>query len=400
MLFYASPSVTRILGWAPEEMNGSCFLDRLHPEDAPRCSALFAQIVEWPGTSISTACRYQTKRGDWVWIEGTGTNLLQEPGVEGVVLNFRDVTERRRMEEELHARAEALAEADRAKDRFLAMLAHELRNPLAPILSAVELLKRSGSTEPHVTLAQEVIERQASHQARLLEDLLHVSRIARGQISLHSIRLDLVQLVHDTVEDHRRPLEGAGLELRSELPGEPVWVEGDPTRLAQVLGNLLQNAAKFTDPGGRVVVTVKTEEPATAGVPSGMAGSLPAPGRAGGEVAVTVRDTGIGIDAEMLERIFETFTQADGSLERSRGGLGLGLALVRGLVALHGGRVRAESAGPGQGAVFTFWLPVCDAPAAQLSAPGSRLPARTVPAGSREPERSDHSSAPDSRGRG
>jgi PAS domain S-box-containing protein len=352
VLSYTSPSMTRILGWTAEEIHGQSFLERIHPADASRCRELLGQILDRPGASVSTACRYLHRRGNWVWIEGTGTNLTEEPGVAAIVLNFRDVTERRHMEEELQARARALTEADRAKDRFLAMLAHELRNPLAPILHAVQLLKRPEPNASQRRHAVDVIERQASQQARLLDDLLHVSRIARGSIALHPVCLDLVKLVRDTVEDHRPSLEDAGLELFQELPSEPVWVEGDPTRLAQILGNLLQNAQKFTDPGGRVTVRLTAADATDP------------------RAAVTVCDTGIGIEPEMLDRVFDTFTQADGSLERRHGGLGLGLALVRGLVALHGGEVRAESAGPGQGAAFTAWLPLVDRPMLN-AAPGA-----------------------------
>jgi PAS domain S-box-containing protein len=241
---------------------------------------------------------------------------------------------------------EALVRADRAKDQFLAVLAHELRNPLAPIRNAVQILKQSGPPEPQLVRAAETIERQVNHQARLLDDLLNVARIARGKVSLHRIQLDLSRLVRDAAADHRQVLEEAGLTLALELPRVPVWVEGDPTRLAQVLGNLLQNAAKFTDPGGHVSVRLEVEEDGkdlTRGDNR--------------YVVLTVRDNGIGMEPEMLSRVFETFTQADSSLDRSRGGLGLGLALVKGLVELHGGQVRVESQGPGCGFAVTFRLP-------------------------------------------
>jgi PAS domain S-box-containing protein len=231
-----------------------------------------------------------------------------------------------------------LQRADQRKDEFLAMLAHELRNPLAPIRNAAQILKQLGPPDPPLVRAREIIERQVIHQARLVDDLLDVSRITQGKIDLRRERLDLTALVRDTAEDRRSDLEAAGLTLSLEGVTEPVWVEGDPVRLTQVVGNLLHNAQKFTNPGGGVTVRVA--------IPPG-----------GEQVAVTVADTGIGIGSELLPHVFETFAQGERTLDRSQGGLGLGLALVKGLVELHGGEVRAESAGPGRGAAFTLLLP-------------------------------------------
>jgi PAS domain S-box-containing protein len=247
---------------------------------------------------------------------------------------------------ELNQLNRALAKADQRKDQFLAMLAHELRNPLGPIRNAVELLKQSGPPEPHLVRARGIIDRQVKHQARLLDDLLDVSRIAQGKIRIHRSRLNLAQLVREAAEDSRGIVEEAGLCLSLELPDDPVWVDGDAIRLAQVVSNLLQNAAKFSNPGGRVVLSLSTEPQAAMAV-------------------VKVRDTGIGIEPEMLPRLFESFSQADSSLDRSRGGLGLGLALVKGIVELHEGSVQAHSAGAGQGAEFSILLPMAAAGAAE-----------------------------------
>lgn len=230
-----------------------------------------------------------------------------------------------------------IQENDRRKDEFLAMLAHELRNPLGPIRNAVEILRLTGLEEQNFLRSREMIDRQVTHMARLVDDLLDATRIARGKILLRRKRCDLCGLVRQTAEDYRNIFESNRLRLDVDIPAEPLWVDGDPTRLAQVVGNLLNNAYKFTNPGGHVLVRV-------------------APAAGGRQCAVTVRDSGIGIDASMLPRIFDVFSQADRSLDRSRGGLGLGLALVKGLVELHGGEVDAMSDGVGRGAEVTFRL--------------------------------------------
>lgn len=234
---------------------------------------------------------------------------------------------------------QSLQEADRHKDEFLAMLAHELRNPLAPIRNAIEVMRLVGSPDPTVAQARAMIDRQVTHMARLVDDLLDTSRISRGKILLRKEPVDVVRLVRDVAEDYRAELATADLALELRLAKAPLWTEGDPTRLAQVVGNILHNARKFTDAGGRVTVEVERET-------------------LDDTIRIRVCDTGIGMEAPMLARVFESFTQADRSLDRSRGGLGLGLALVKGLVELHGGRVGANSAGAGKGTELTMWLPL------------------------------------------
>jgi signal transduction histidine kinase len=232
-----------------------------------------------------------------------------------------------------------IQQEDERKNQFLAMLAHELRNPLAPIRNAVYVLKLVGAHEPMILQARDMIDRQVAHMTRLVDDLLDMSRLARGKILLRRERLDLVRLVQDTIADYRSLLTESGLTLQTRLPDEPLPMDGDATRLSQVLGNVLHNASKFTDAGGRVTVELL----ASGADPSAV---------------LTIRDTGIGMDRDILERVFETFSQADSSLDRSRGGLGLGLALVRRLVQLHGGEVRAASAGAGKGTEITIRLPL------------------------------------------
>jgi PAS domain S-box-containing protein len=239
-----------------------------------------------------------------------------------------------------------LKEADRKKDEFLAMLAHELRNPLAPIRNAVYILRGKGLPVPELQWAAEVIDRQVHQMTRLVDDLLDVSRITRGKVELRKEPVELANVVTSAVESSRPLIEKGGHELSVTIPSEPVHLEADPTRLAQVFLNLLNNAAKYTDRGGRISLSAHLE------------GS--------GQVVVRVRDNGIGIPREMLPRVFELFAQVDRSMERSEGGLGIGLTLVQRLVEMHGGAVEARSDGPGTGSEFIVRLPV----AAHIAAAG------------------------------
>jgi signal transduction histidine kinase/ActR/RegA family two-component response regulator len=251
--------------------------------------------------------------------------------------------------------AKALQEANRRKDEFLAVLGHELRNPLGPIRNALHVLSLQGGDPAMVEWARHLMERQVQHMTHLVDDLLDVTRIAQGKITLRRERVDLVRLVRDGAEDRRGSLTEAGLDLVLELFPEPLWVEADSTRLAQVVGNLLQNAVKFTDPGGRVTVRL-------------------APEPDGRRLMISVRDTGIGIEASLLPRLFDTFIQGDRSRGRSQGGLGLGLALVKGLTELHGGEVQAFSGGIGQGAEFTLLLPWERSPTGSTISAAQRAP--------------------------
>jgi PAS domain S-box-containing protein len=265
--------------------------------------------------------------------------------VVGAVLVFHDVGERRRLERELRRRADELTEADRRKDNFLSMLAHELRGPLAPVLHSVHLLQQAGGDAATRERAVETLGRQGRHLKRLVDGLLEATRLVEGRVKLRRERLDLGRLVRATAADFRPVLDQAGLAFTVQTPQTPVWVLGDETRLAQVLSNLLDNAAKFSDRGGEVVLRLAVD-----GIQ--------------GQAVVSVRDAGIGIDAQVLPHLFEVFAQADRTLDRSRGGLGLGLFVVRGMVELHGGEVRAQSDGSGQGTVVTVRLPLAGEPAA------------------------------------
>jgi PAS domain S-box-containing protein len=246
--------------------------------------------------------------------------------------------------------------ANRAKDEFLAMLGHELRNPLAPTLHALEVMRQKGGDPATRGWAVEMLERQARHMARLVDDLLDVSRITRGKIELRLEPIELSELVRRAVESCRALFDDRRHRLVLELCPEPVWLEVDPARLEQVLCNLLNNAAKYTPPGGRI--TLRTEGD-------------------GFEVVVTVTDDGAGIPPEMLTRIFDLFHQVDPSLARSQGGLGIGLTLVQRLVEMHGGSVEAHSDGPGRGSTFAVRLPALAAP--PDAAPRRRQPPALAP---------------------
>lgn len=235
----------------------------------------------------------------------------------------------------------ALKEADQRKDDFLAMLAHELRNPLAPVRSAVEILKLCETTDAMVAQVREIISRQVAHMVRLVDDLLDVARIARGKVQLRMERCDLAAIVRQTAEDYRQTLVDGGITMKLNIGEQPLWLSGDPTRLAQVVGNLLHNSAKFTPRGGSVEVSCTTD--------TGHRHAI-----------VRVTDTGTGLDQAVLSRLFEPFSQASQKMDRDKGGLGLGLALVKGLVNLHGGSVEASSPGLSKGATFTLTLPLCE----------------------------------------
>ena len=252
------------------------------------------------------------------------------------LIALRDVTAHKRLEEELRRQAEALVEADRQKDEFLAMLAHELRNPLAPIRNATQILRLGTPKPDDLERARLIIEQQVRHLSRLIDDLLDVSRITRGKITLKRRPIDLIDTIDNAIVAIRPNFAGAGVELTAELPTGPLDIDADPTRIEQVLSNLLNNAAKFTPAGGHVRLSAT---------------------RDGGWIEVRVRDDGIGIEPAMLSRVFELFCQADRSLDRSQGGLGIGLTLVRRLIELHDGSVEARSEGPGSGSEFVLRIP-------------------------------------------
>ena len=289
-------------------------LRHIHPDDCRLVDEATRRALD-PNGSHEYRITYRSLRDDGEprWIESWGRAFFSDAGgfrrAVRLIGTLLDVTDRKETEE-------ALREVDRRKDRFLAVLGHELRNPLAPIRNAVHVMRKVGADDPALTRARDIIERQVRHMTHLLDDLLDVGRLASGKIALRKERMDLVDWVRGAVEEQAPDAQGLGLTLTTRLPDGPLWIFADPTRIEQSVTNLLVNAVKFTPSGGHVAVAVAPE-------PSGEAAT------------VTVTDDGMGLEPEMLGRLFEPFSQADRSLDRSRGGLGLGLSLVKAFVEMH-----------------------------------------------------------------
>ncbi len=321
------------------------FCELLHPEDRPMMQAALAATYVAAGraaTKHGPLMEYRILRPDGTvrWLQGAG---VVQRDAEGRALQFVgvsiDITERRRAQQ-------ALLEADRRKDEFLAVLAHELRNPLAPIRNGVQILRlRTAADDAMLQRTLGMMDRQASHLVRLVDDLLDISRITRGRLELRQRRLFLTDVLANAVDGSRMLIEGRGHELIVEIrPGaDSLQVDGDADRLVQVFSNLLSNSAKYTDKGGRITLTLDRE---------------------GSEAVVSIQDNGIGIPPQALERVFEMFSQAHSREQRADGGLGIGLSLVRTLVQMHNGSVTALSDGLGTGSTFKVRLPLAGARAA------------------------------------
>ncbi len=333
------------------------FRDITHPDDPPEHSDLFDRLARGQDR-YTIEKRYLRKDGATVWAR-TAVSLIRDgQGRPSRVLAIvEDIGERKRLEAELGRRMDDLADADRRKDDFLATLAHELRNPLAPIRNALRLMALDGGAGGAATFEAEraMAERQVVHLARLVDDLMDVARISKGRIDLRRRPVELAPLVAHVVEAARSALDARRHALSVDLPAGPIRLEADPTRLEQVLDNLLTNAIKYTEPGGRIGLSAAVE---------------------GTEVVIRVVDDGIGIEPAMLDRVFDMFVQAERRSDRSQGGLGIGLGLARTLVELHGGRVEARSAGRGAGSEFLVRLPLPreHAPEAGPAAPGPDPP--------------------------
>ncbi len=327
---YANRRWSDFTGTRLDQTQGLEWESCVHPEDLARVREIWSRSLQ-TGSPFEVELRYRRADGVYRWHLSRALPVRDEHGrLIKWVGTATDVDDFKRGEE--------AAQGNRpAQDEFLATLAHELRNPLAPVRNTLQLLRQACGAAPAVQQPLEMMVRQVNQMVRLLDDLLDVSRITRGKIQVRKERVDLAAVVKLAIETSQPQIDAAGHVLTLTMPSEPLILEADPTRLAQVLANLLNNAARYTDPGGRILVVVE---------------------RAGGEVVVRVRDTGIGIPERMLKRVFEMFTQVDRSLERSQGGLGIGLTLVQRLVQKHGGSVEARSPGPGQGSEFVVRLPL------------------------------------------
>jgi PAS domain S-box-containing protein len=321
-----------------EQARRTAVRDFFFPEDQLRImNEFFPAVLEKGHGEIEVRFRH-FKTGEARWMAYKVLTLTDSAGQPlGLATVSQDVTERKRLEDNLRKLAADLSEADRRKDEFLATLAHELRNPLAPLCNMLEVLKRAGGDGAMLQTARDTIERQLGQLVRLVDDLLDLNRITHNRLELRPSQVELASVIRQAVEACRPLADSAGHELRITLPAEPIYLHADAARLAQVFGNLLNNSCKYTSPGGKIWVTAE---------------------RLGSEVVVAFKDTGTGIPPDKLDNIFDMFTQVDRSLEGSRGGLGIGLTLVKRLVRMHGGSIEARSPGEGQGSEFVVRLPI------------------------------------------
>ena len=331
----ANRTLERILGRPWTEIVGK-ELPELWDVPTEPGQSLFARML----VSRAREAR-DLSRGD-CWLHVTVDPLRDDEGsIKGALCLVSDITDRKRMEMQLFQQAEELQKAGQRKDEFLAMLAHELRNPLAPLANTLQIIRMQIKGNILVEDSLDIAGRQIQHMTRLLEDLFDVSRITRGIVELRKKVFDLNTVVEHATRAAIPVFESLRHVVSISLPSDPLRIDGDPTRLEQVVTNLLNNAAKYTEPGGRITVTLSRERD---------------------QAVLRVRDSGIGITPEMQQIIFDLFVQADHSLDRARGGLGIGLTLVRSLVELHGGRISVSSSGPGEGTEFTVSIPAVAEP--------------------------------------
>lgn len=341
--------VKRVLGFDEAEFVGKVIVPLIFTPEDVQDGVPERELEQATATGEASNDRWMRRKdGTRFYAMGTTTALCDETGkLTGFTKVMRDQTDRKRLEDELRQSTAALSEADHRKNEFLAMLAHELRNPLAAISNAVELSNRAEVDADSTAWGKDVIKRQVGNLSHLVNDLMDVSRITQGKVQLRKEPVELGPLIARAVAMVQHHIDHQRHDLSISLPKEPVWLEADPTRLEQVFSNLLGNAAKYTEPGGRIGLQAE---------------------RQGKEVVIAVRDTGVGISPEMLTQVFDLFTQVERSSDRSQGGLGIGLTVVRSLIEMHGGTISAAST-PGEGSVFTVRLPIAQAPPAEQPEP-------------------------------
>ncbi|MFN5745899.1 MAG: ATP-binding protein, partial [Methylococcaceae bacterium] len=331
---FVNASLTRMFGYSAAEMEGRVLTDFMYEEWAPLVEARIRDPRD--GIAEKHEFKFRRKDGSPLWTLMGCTPFVLHGNYGDALGMVTDISNIKALEEQVNCQMQQLKEADRRKDEFLAQLAHELRNPLAPLSLAAHMLQEGGLRPDQVAWCHAAIARQTRHLTRLVDDLLEVSRVSRGLITLDQQVLDIGDLIERCLEISRPRIDAGHHQLALQLPPEPLWVEGDAVRLAQVLSNLLNNAAKFTPSGGHIGLTVEASDTA---------------------VTLRITDNGVGIEPAALQRVFGLFEQMNPSAATSNDGLGIGLHLARHLVTLHGGRLDAFSAGLGQGSEFTVCLP-------------------------------------------
>lgn len=344
---YVNPFWEEFSGRTAEDFINGDWRDAVQPDDNKRVSAAWKTAIA-AGQSYEYEFRARAANGEFRWLLARSVPVHDADGQVAWWVNCAiDIHARKQAETLLH-------EAERRKDEFVATLAHELRNPLAPIRNAARLLESHESSDPQLAWTRKVIDRQVRIMARLLDDLLDINRITRGRLELRRERVELAVVIDTAVETSRPLIDERCHALDIILPQEAVELDADPVRLAQIFSNLLNNAARYTEPGGQIRVTAQMQDD---------------------QVAISVRDNGAGISPDALPHVFEIFSQVTPALAQSQGGLGLGLSLARGLVELHGGRIEARSAGVGQGCEIRIHLPIAPRTTAAPSQPSGTAPA-------------------------
>ncbi len=352
-LFYINPAGKNKIGLSDRlEQTAISLGDLFFAEDRDRMINKFLPLVWATGTGTTDVRLQPLTSADPIWMRYSATVIKNDKGQPaGLAVISQDMSKRRQLEENLRQMASDLSEANQRKDEFLATLAHELRNPLAPIRNGLKIMRQSPDNPKRIEQVRAMMDRQIAQMVRLVDDLLDVSRVSRGSFELSQEKVELAAIIEQAIETSLPVVEAAGHELRMALPQPSVYLYADAVRLIQVFSNLINNASKYSEPGGTITISAKRSEQAV---------GLPA------EVVVSVKDTGIGIAADMLPKIFDMFTQVEGALARSQGGLGIGLTLVKRLVERHQGSVEAVSSGIGQGSEFIVRLPVVEGSEAPL----------------------------------
>lgn len=326
---YFNNRILEFTGQTKEVLTGPGWANFIHPDDFPKAYSEWQHALA-TGISLESEYRLRHHSGEYRWVLGRALPLQKEDGTTHWMGTFTDIQEQKKTAEQLQL-------ANERKDEFLAMLAHELRNPLAPVANAVQLLRLSAGNESRVQFITNIVERQVNHMTELVNDLLDVSRISQGLVVLHKVAVDMKVVVAQAIEQVRPLVEAKGHTLHTAISAEHATVIGDQTRLIQVLSNILTNAAKYTPNGGHIKLAFSVSID---------------------EVNISVQDDGAGIEASLLPYVFDLFTQAQRTPDRAQGGLGLGLTLVKRIIELHSGNVVAESAGRGQGSKFSVLLPL------------------------------------------